>query len=547
MGTSTSRGADERSDESSDQDSDLGNILQYLIRSGQVHIISAEQDLDSDNDEFVAAASPPRVVRKPNTKILDRSEVSLLTRQACGLMEQDGHDQPTSLSAMISARERGMNGKCRFSRADCCKISNFYLPDGVEMVENYRSKAFCGSYSKDGNLFLSACQDRNLRVYDTEHGKFDLLKVIQARDVGWSILDTAISPDGNYVVYSSWSECLHLCRVHGDNDLQDTLSLCPDERRFCIFSLTFSSDGREILGGANDGHLYVYDRECNQRALRIEGHDDDVNTVAFADETSQIFYSGGDDGLCKVWDRRTLCESNAKPVGILAGHMDGVTHIDSRGDGRHLLSNSKDQSIKLWDIRVFSGVQAQHNTKKSCADQTWDYRWQKVPKKMINPRKNLDGDTSIMTYRGHKVLQTLIRCHFSPEFTTGQRFIYTGCAAGRVVIYDMLTGKVKAALPGHSACVRDVSWHPYRTEIISSGWDGMLGRWTYTGKKVYDYVPSGAPMETNPPSDQSEPTSPVTLRRSRRIAQQQQQQTQQQQPQSTARRRDGPSKKTTRC
>ncbi|CAG2062716.1 unnamed protein product, partial [Timema podura] len=323
-----------------------------------------------------------------------------------------------------------MNGKCRFSRADCRKISNFYLPDGVEMVENYRSKAFCGSYSKDGNLFLSACQDRNLRVYDTEHGKFDLLKVIQARDVGWSILDTAISPDGNYVVYSSWSECyrnlrvydtehgkfdllkviqardvgwsildtaispdgnyvvysswsecLHLCRVHGDNDLQDALSLCPDERRFCIFSLTFSSDGREILGGANDGHLYVYDRECNQRALRIEGHDDDVNTVAFADETSQIFYSGGDDGLCKVWDRRTLCESNAKPVGILAGHMDGVTHIDSRGDGRHLLSNSKDQSIKLWDIRVFSGVQAQHNTKKSCADQTWDYRWQKVPKK----------------------------------------------------------------------------------------------------------------------------------------------------------------------
>jgi hypothetical protein len=34
--------------------------------------------------------------------------------------------------------------------------------------------------------------------------------------------------------------------------------------------------------------------------LQIEGHDDDVNTVAFADSTSQILYSGGDDGLCKV-------------------------------------------------------------------------------------------------------------------------------------------------------------------------------------------------------------------------------------------------------
>jgi WD repeat-containing protein 23 len=50
-----------------------------------------------------------------------------------------------------------------------------------------------------------------------------------------------------------------------------------------------------------------------------------------------------------------------------------------------------------------------------------------------NPKKNLEGDTSVMTYRGHRVLQTLVRCHFSPEFTTGQRYIYTGCAAGRVV------------------------------------------------------------------------------------------------------------------
>lgn len=50
-----------------------------------------------------------------------------------------------------------------------------------------------------------------------------------------------------------------------------------------------------------------------------------------------------------------------------------------------------------------------------------------------NPKKNLEGDTSVMTYRGHSVLQTLVRCHFSPELTTGQRYIYTGCAAGRVV------------------------------------------------------------------------------------------------------------------
>jgi len=58
--------------------------------------------------------------------------------------------------------------------------------------------------------------DRNLRVYHTAEGKFQLLKTIQARDVGWSILDTAFSPDGNYVVYSSWSECRKFLYFFGD-------------------------------------------------------------------------------------------------------------------------------------------------------------------------------------------------------------------------------------------------------------------------------------------------------------------------------------------
>ncbi len=66
-----------------------------------------------------------------------------------------------------------------------------------------------------------------------------------------------------------------------------------------------------------------------------------------------------------------------------------------------------------------------------------------------------------MTYRGHSVLMTLIRCYFSPAETTGQQYIYTGSADGCVYVYDSLTGVRVAKLGGHSnAPVRDVSWHP---------------------------------------------------------------------------------------
>ena len=34
--------------------------------------------------------------------------------------------------------------------------------------------------------------------------------------------------------------------------------------------------------------------------LQIDANDDDVNAVSFADASSQILFSGADDGLCKV-------------------------------------------------------------------------------------------------------------------------------------------------------------------------------------------------------------------------------------------------------
>ena len=38
-----------------------------------------------------------------------------------------------------------------------------------------------------------------------------------------------------------------------------------------------------------------------------------------------VYYDFG-----QVWDRRSLSETNPQPVGVLAGHMDGITFIDTK-------------------------------------------------------------------------------------------------------------------------------------------------------------------------------------------------------------------------
>jgi len=56
--------------------------------------------------------------------------------------------------------------------------------------------------------------------------------------------------------------------------------------------------------------------------MQVDAHDDDVNAVSFADETSNILLSGSDDGLCKVSceDRQADRRANM----LLSSNDDGL-------------------------------------------------------------------------------------------------------------------------------------------------------------------------------------------------------------------------------
>nr|XP_048300185.1 DDB1- and CUL4-associated factor 11 isoform X2 [Myodes glareolus]XP_048300195.1 DDB1- and CUL4-associated factor 11 isoform X2 [Myodes glareolus] len=458
----------------------------------------SEEEHDSAWDGRLGDRYNPPVDATPDTGELKYNEIKTQVELATGRLGLRRTAQEHSFPRMLHQRERGLCHRGSFSLGEQSRVMSHFLPNYLSFTDTYSQKAFCGIYSKDGQIFMSACQDQTIRLYDCRYGRFHKFKSIKARDVGWSVLDVAFTPDGNHFLYSSWSDYIHICNIYGEGDTHTALDLRPEERRFAVFSIAVSSDGREVLGGANDGCLYVFDREQNRRTLQIESHEDDVNAVAFADISSQILFSGGDDAICKVWDRRTMREDDPKPVGALAGHQDGITFIDSKGDARYLISNSKDQTIKLWDIRRFSSREGMEASRQAATQQNWDYRWQQVPKKAWKKLK-LPGDSSLMTYRGHGVLHTLIRCRFSPAHSTGQQFIYSGCSTGKVVVYDLLSGHIVKKLTNHKACVRDVSWHPFEEKIVSSSWDGNLRLWQYRQAEYFqDDMPESEKCSSAP-------------------------------------------------
>ena|SRR3990167_11108220 len=149
----------------------------------------------------------------------------------------------------------------------------------------------------------------------------------------------------------------------------------------------------------------------------------------------------------------------------------------------NILSNAKDQSIRVWDVRQSISP----SLAVAPPESDWDYRhgehyYSDHQMSIWKGRLAHKDDNSIAQYRGHSVFRTLIRARFSPPQTTGERYIYCGSSSPTysVYIFDVLTGKIVKKLDGHKDTVRDVSWHPHLPEIVSSAWDGKFIKWSYS-------------------------------------------------------------------
>lgn len=321
----------------------------------------------------------------------------------------------------------------------------------------------------------------------------------------WTLTDASLSPDNRWLAYTSIQSKVSIAPTDPlDTGDPYTLDLEGNQgetrfqghraRGFGIWSIRFSGDGRELVAGTSSDAIVVYDIESRTVLHHIEGHEDDVNAVCFADKSSpHILYSGSDDATIKIWDRRSM--GDGREAGAFVGHIEGLTYIDSKGDGRYILSNGKDQSMKLWDLRMVMSTDRfrQVGSSRHSRLSGFDYRRETYDDEdwHVHPH-----DNSVVTFRGHKVLRTLIRCHFAPASATNSRYVYSGSADGKVYVWNMdatlaeVIDVKKATIGtrpqdrrtrfyfdeagGWETCVRDASWHPSAPLLVGKLFCGML-------------------------------------------------------------------------
>ena len=201
------------------------------------------------------------------------------------------------------------------------------------------------------------------------------------------------------------------------------------------------------------------------------GHELSVTSVVFSKDGKHIV-SGSRDSTVKLWDATT---GNCQMT--LESHSDCVTTVAFLSDHEHIASGSLDKTIKLWStttgtctmtLKGHSGavnavdfLQGTNQIASASSDTTvrlWDAATGNVHKEL----KGHSGDVEAVA--------------FSPDC----KHIASASSDATVKVWSLTTGKCIKTLEGHSGTVKAIAFAPNAKYIASASHDNTVKLWDAT-------------------------------------------------------------------
>jgi Prp8 binding protein len=189
-----------------------------------------------------------------------------------------------------------------------------------------------------------------------------------------------------------------------------------------------------VTSVSDDGKVQVWDLRVKKRAARSFDVQMPQTAVAMSVDGYRT-YAGGVDNIVRAWDWRM---DGGAPVLALTGHEDTITGLAVSPCGAFVLSNSMDQTLRLWDTRAY-----------------------------------VESAREVNQFVGHShnFEKALIRCAFNADGTR----VAAGSSDSCVYVWDVENAKLKYKLPGHKGTVMDVAFSAAENPVLASGGaDGVV-------------------------------------------------------------------------
>ncbi|XP_070281670.1 protein Atg16l2 isoform X2 [Myotis yumanensis] len=289
-----------------------------------------------------------------------------------------------------------------------------------DVLDAHLSEVNAVRFGPNSSLLATGGADRLIHLWNVVGGRLEANQTLEG--AGSSITSVDFDPSGSQVLAATYSQAAQLWKV-GEALSKETLSGHTDKVTAAKFKLT----RHQAVTGSRDRTVKEWDldRAYCSRTINVLSY---CNDVVCGDH---VIISGHNDQKIRFWDSRVPHCTQVIPV------QGRVTSLNLSHDQLHLLSCSRDNTLKVIDLRV------------------------------SNIRQVFRAD-------GFKCGSDWTKAVFSPD----RSFALAGSWDGALYIWDVDTGKLESSLRGpHCAAVNAVAWCCSGNHVVSVDQAGKVVLW----------------------------------------------------------------------
>jgi hypothetical protein len=214
----------------------------------------------------------------------------------------------------------------------------------------------------------------------------------------------------------------------------------------------------------------------------LQGHRHSINAVAVTPDGRHMV-SGSRGNTLRVWD---LATGETKTT--LRGHTDTVNAVAVTPDGRHVVSGSSDKTLRVWDLTTGKTKTTLHHTDTvNAVAVTPDGRYvaSGSSDKTLRVWDLATGKTKT-TLQGHTDRVNAV------AVTPDGRHVVSGSSDKTLCVWDPAAGETRTTLQGHTGWVNAVAVTPDGRRVVSGSRDNTLRVWDLKdGKEILTLTVDG--------------------------------------------------------